>query len=403
MRVMEGFPRTAMGSRWRAGRPFPCGGGRFRGALGVLPAALILGSVVSCLSPLESEADRRALAPATSNASGLQVGGVELLSPITGIHSLADTRQWDIFGTDLGHMFWHGDQMYMVFGDTFGRNGFGGDNWRSNTMARISTPGAGDRQLRIQGMITGPDGKAKELIPSLKKRGREVTVIPTHGISVDGRMHLHYMSVSRWHGETGRWDVRHSGIAYSDDDGQTWAAPQGSVRPGDLGFEQVALVRSGDHVYTFGIPQGRFGGVRLGRVIPSRILEYDAYEYWNGDSWGPELRQAREIVPPAVGELSVAWNEHHRVWLMMYLNLERGAVVLRTAPELVGPWGAEKVVLTAEQFPGLYAPYIVPMEHLGEEVLFSLSLWGPYNVFLMRMDLTDPPAPAPGPLRHPVR
>jgi hypothetical protein len=48
-------------------------------------------------------------------------------------------------------------------------------------------------------------------------------------------------------------------------------------------------------------------------------------------------------------------------------------------------------VVTAETYPGLYAPYIVPGSELGEDVYFTMSMWKRYNVFLMHMKLAAAP------------
>ncbi len=336
-----------------------------------------------------------AAAPPTGQAVDLQVRGVEVVSQITGAGSPNDTAaQWGIHGTDLGHMFVHDEALYMVFGDTFGEGGLGGDHWRSNTMARVASldPSQG---MRIDAMVTAEDGLAKELIPSQKLAGVEKTVIPTYGISIDGRMYLHYMSVRNW-GAPGHWNVRYSGFAYSDDDGQTWHTPKDAVWPGGTGFEQVALVQQGGYVYSFGIPEGRHGSVRLRRVEPGRILDRGAYEYWDGRAWVPDAAAAEPVVPAPAGELSVAWSEQHQRWLMMYLHPGRGEIVLRTAPELTGTWGEPQTVVTAAEHPGLYSPYIVPTVSPGDEIYFTMSRWDRYNVYLMRADLGTGPAREPG-------
>jgi hypothetical protein len=290
-------------------------------------------------------------------------------------------------------MFWHNGDLHMVFGDTFGEGGLhhGGRNWRSNVMARLAQP-IPEEGLCIESMVTGPDGAAKELIPSAKIDGVEMTVVPTHGVSVDGRMFLHFMSVRTWGNGTGLWEVGHAGFAFSDDSGQNWTIPEDAVWTGGTGFEQVAFVQEQPYVYTFGIPAGRFGGVRLRRSQADRLLDLSAHEYWDGDAWVADPAAATQIVPPPVGEFSVAWNTVYQQWMMLYLNLQRRAVVLRTAPELTGPWSDEQVVLTARDYPGLYAPYIVPVSNIGDDVYFTLSLWEPYNVFLVRMRLEGTPA-----------
>lgn len=325
----------------------------------------------------------------------LNVSGFTELLALTGPTALTPTNtDWNVHGTDLGHMFWHRGTLYAVFGDTFGQGSrFQGRGWRSNVVARLAPPDLEQGVLRIESMITGPDGTAKEVIPSRKVDGVERTVIPTNGISTGDRMFLHYMSVRTWHGH-GQWDVRHSGLAYSDDDGQTWVIPETATWPASTGFEQVAFVRAEGWVYSFGIPAGRHGNVKLRRVPEDRMLEPAAREYWNGNGWSPELAAAVPVAEGPAGELSVAWNERYQRWMMMYLDASRNGVVLRFAPELTGPWSEPQLVVSAHDHPGLYAPYIVPLPHLGDEIWFTMSKWGPYNVFLMKMTLGAIPATA---------
>lgn len=312
-----------------------------------------------------------------------------LISAITGPGAPNPSTRWGVHGTDLGHMFWHRDALYMVFGDTFGEgNRHQGRDWRSNVLARMVAPTA-ENGLQIESMISGANGLAKELLPSRKVNGFEMTVIPTNGISTGDRMFLHYMSVRQWH-EHGNWDVRHSGLAYSDDDGETWTVPEAAVWPGDTGFEQVAFVREGGYVYAFGIPEGRHGGVRLRRVAEGEMLDPAAHEYWDGSAWvRGEHEAATTLVAAPAGELSVAWNHRHGQWMMMYLDSRQDAVVLRFASDLTGPWGPAQTVVRAAEQPGLYAPYIVPLQNIGDDVWFTMSKWGPYNVFLMQMTLGD--------------
>ena len=317
----------------------------------------------------------------------LRIAGTKRVSQITGRDSPNDTAaRWNVYGTDLGHMFWHRGKLHMVFGDTFGPGQLTGrKNWRSNAMARIADPDPRNG-FPIESMITGPDGTAKELVRSRKIDGVEKTVIPTFGISLGGRMYLHYMSVKEW-GKHGSWEVNHSGIAYSDDDGSTWVTPPQAVWPQNSGFEQVAFVLHEGVLYSFGIPEGRFGGVRLRRVAPERILVPDAYEYWNGEQWTATPAGAAMLVAAPVGELSVAFSPAYRTWLMMYLDPKRRSVVLRTAPQLTGPWGDPQIVVSAGDYPGLYAPYIVPGSDIGAHLYYTMSQWDPYNVFLMRTTL----------------
>lgn len=341
------------------------------------------GVVMEVLTPIPPEAE------AMTVPSILHVGSAKVVNQITGTESINATDRWNIYGTDLGHMFLHKDALYMVFGDSYGPDG---KDWRSSTMARVADPNPRGA-FEFSQMITGPDGTAKELVPAARVPGFEWTVIPTNGLSLGERMVLHYMSVRMWTSD-GNWRVRQSGLAYSDDDGQTWQRSSSAVWPNGMGFEQVAFVDQGDLIYSFGIPQGRFGDVRLRRVPREAMFDPAAHRYWNGSDWIANSHAAKAVVPAPAGELSVAWSEIHQRWLMMYLDEAQHAIVLRTAPELVGPWGDAQTVAHARDFPGLYAPYIVPGFAIGDEVRFTMSRWKPlYNVFLMSAPLlTETPA-----------
>lgn len=316
----------------------------------------------------------------TAAPLALHIGAAEVVRQITGADSVNATNRWNVHGTDLGHMFRHKDALYMVFGDTYGPEG---GAWRSSTMARLVDPDPRGA-FNFAEMITGPDGAAKELIRSARVPGIEWTVIPTNGMSLGARMVLHYMSVRMWTSD-GNWLVRRSGLAYSDDDGRTWHRSSSAVWPNGSGFEQVAFVDRGDMIYNFGIPQGRFGDVRLRRVPREAMFDPAAYSYWDGTGWVADYRAAAAVVPAPAGELSVAWSEFHGHWLMMYLDETKGAIVLRTAHDLVGPWSDAQTTAHAHEFPGLYAPYIVPGTEIADEVHFTMSRWKPlYNVFLMK-------------------
>ncbi|WP_166354749.1 DUF4185 domain-containing protein [Phytoactinopolyspora limicola] len=332
--------------------------------------------------------------PATTDPATTDPIGAEVLARLTGPGSINQTDQrWDVGGTDLGHMFEHRGKTYVVFGDTFsGETPWDGGYWRSNVLAWTTDRDPTDG-LTFDGMVEDANGHAAEILEA-RKDGDEITVIPTYGVSTGARMYLHYMSVSHW-GEPGHWDLNHSGLAYSDDDGQTWTKDPDAVWPGDSNFGQVAYVERGPHVYAFGIPGGRFGGVQLARVHRTHLLDLDRYQYWDGAHWVADAGEAVEVVPAPVGELSVRWNSHYKKWIMMYLNDEgnddwgTGAVVIRTAECLTGPWSPEQAVLTSHDVPSLYGPYIAPRWNNGPDVYFTLSRFDHYDVYWWRTELPD--------------
>ncbi|MEV4310678.1 DUF4185 domain-containing protein [Actinocrispum sp. NPDC049592] len=324
-------------------------------------------------------------------ADELGVTEIARLTAGKGALNPTDTR-WGVFGADLGHTFLHRGKIAMVFGDTLGgpaADDFWSvphEDWRSNTMGWITPPYSPARGLVLSSMVTDKPGHAKELLASKKVDNDEQTVIPTFGASVNDTMYLHYMSVKHW-GQPGHWDLNHSGLAYSDDQGQTWTKDPGLMWPADSNFGQVAIVESFGHQYFFGIPGGRYGGVQLARVRSYRFSDFSAYEYWNGTRWTPSRADAATIVPPNVGELSVRWNSYYRRWVMMYLDDPNGLILLRTASQLTGPWSEPQVVTTSKTYPSLYAPYILPLWNDGPDIYFTMSVFSTYGVFLLKTRL----------------
>lgn len=318
----------------------------------------------------------------------LVLDSTEMVSQLTGAESPSRTDiHWNIAGADLGFTFAHGAETYMVFGDTWGRGGVEGPDWRSNTMVIVEPDP--DYGVVITDAIGDENGEAIELIPSLKQSKKEYTVIPTSAVTIDDRIYLHYMSIRDW--DMKWWGYKApvmngSGFAYSDDGGHTWVKDETAVWNGDTAFSQVAMVEQGDDVYVFGTPAGRFGSAILMRVPGEDILDPETYRYWNGDDWVSEAVDAVEVVPAPVGELSVRWNPHHQLWFMMYKNEITHDVVLRTARHLTGPWTDEQVVATGADYPTLYAPYMLPIT--GPDIYFTLSLFSPdYQVFVMKFSL----------------
>ena len=324
-----------------------------------------------------------------ANPSGLVVLEVEMVSPLTGPESPSRTlERWNIKGTDLGITFRHDGKTYIVFGDTFGRAGIEKPDWRSNVMGVIQQDPR--HAYLMTEAITDENGDAKELLASLKIPKNEYTVMPTSAISVGDRMYIHYMSIRDWDEQWWGYKfpiVNGSGFAYSDDGGKTWIKDGVAYWKGDTRFTQTSMVKSDGFVYVFGTPAGRFVPARVLRVPEDRLLEPGYYRYWDGQSWTSDESRAAIVVDWPVGELSVRWSEYHKRWLMMYKNEVDHTIVLRTAPRPEGPWDKERVVVTAKEFPSLYAPLMLPAV-TGPDVYFTMSNFFPYyNVSLMRVRL----------------
>jgi D-arabinan endo alpha-(1,5)-arabinofuranosidase len=324
---------------------------------------------------------------------------------LTGTQSTNDTEaRYQVKGTDLGIM-WTDErgQILTAFGDTFG-TGWKGFNtgpadpatidWRSNTLARSSDRNPADgMSFRF---VTDRPNHAKELLPSLKRDGIEITKIPTGGVNVDGRNYLAYMSIREF---TPRWVTNYSGVAYSDDGGQTWIDDPSTHRPNtpafDEKFQMIAYARRDGFVYAFGTPNGRFGDAHVARVPEQQLLDNSAYEYWTETGWQHgDSAIAAPIVAGPVGELSVRYDPALKSWQMMTItswetetvDKVRSAIVIRLAPQPTGPWSAPITVATYKEYPNLYGGFLHP-DSKGSNLYFTMTQYDRYNVSLMHAKL----------------
>lgn len=337
------------------------------------------------------------------------IEGVERVTEIaqlTGPGAINDTEAAAVAGTDLGSMINLGDRTYFLFGDTFGDRepdsiGGQGGIWRSNVVAYTTDSNPADG-ITLDGWTPVDDvGWATAIVEGdhdANTGGGEVTKIPTGGFAVGDTMYVHYMSVSFW-GEPGAWDANYSGLARSTDAGLTWERLDSPRWPGTSNFIQVAAAHAiegaTEYIYLWAIPAGRFGGVQLMRVPATMESVEDAatYSYFAGVNdegeprWADDPTDAVAVVEPTVGELSVMWSEFAQRWLMTYSDA--GNAYLREGITPWGPWGDPIELLSATEYPGLYSPYMNPryVSEDGRRIYFTLSLWGPYNVFWFSADL----------------
>jgi hypothetical protein len=330
----------------------------------------------------------------------------------------------------------------IAFGDTFtGYTQARTGHWKMNTILRSS-----DMKLSngmyvkngVPGDIFSGSPLTPSTVPSIPSpgyaMGTEVTIIPTSGISAPypnqygSRQYVSFMSIRSWD-SPGRWTTNYAGIAYSDDNGQTWKVAPESIRPaaslrstrpfvsGNQNFQQSAFVKppagspeaAAGYVYAYGTPSGRGGTVYLSRVKQDQILDQTKYEYWNGTTWvANKPSAATPILPgtttsyfgffksttyPSVSEMSVQYNQYEKKYIMLYAD-QNNNIVMRKADRPEGPWSAPITLVTSTKMPGLYAPMINPWSSDNvpdaekQYLYWNLSTWGDYEVTLMRTDLS---------------
>jgi hypothetical protein len=333
-----------------------------------------------------------------------------------------NTRWANVYGTDLGVMWFNGDNglTQVAFGDTFSGANMTG-NWRSNVLLLSD-----DTEL-FDGLTLLNTGPANQFIPAARNQvffiGSEVTNIPSAAIYANGENYVNYFSVKSWD-TPGRWTTNYSAISQfvPGPNGGQWVLQPSTVRSagwfrsstryraGDQNFQQAAYVLQPEskvepggtrYVYAFGTPAGRTGSAFLSRVPEGAMTDLGQYEYWDGDTW---VRDNPAVAAPIIGdspnsaglfgfvrdvannpkffggwfaglvgaktggnvsEMSVQYNEYLDKYVVMYGNGQNN-VILRTAETPEGPWSAPVTVATSLQYPGLYAPLIHPLSGTGE-------------------------------------
>ncbi len=325
------------------------------------------------------------------------VKNVHMVAVETGEYSINQTKtKFGVGGTDLGISFNLGDTTYIAFGDTFLHEGMQ-QRWRSNVLAVTKDTDYTDGIL-FDSMITVPGRTiAKELIPSRKIDNLEMTTIPTGGIAIGETLYMSFMSVRHW-GLPGEWDCNYGSIAKSVDYGQNWDVIKELQWPGDSHFCQMAPVIIDDYVYVMGITGGRRGPAKLMRVPIEKYEDFEAYEYLMGyASDGTPLYEKGEeamygaynLLPRAVGELSILYSEYLEEWLVTYID-GTGNIVMRSSKKIDGPYSKPVIVVAQKDFPTLYGAFMNPkwVSEDGTKLGFFMSLFDPvYNVLLMECEL----------------
>ena len=148
-----------------------------------------------------------------------------------------------------------------------------------------------------------------------------------------------------------------------------------------------AYLRANGYVYAYGTTPGRGGAPFLSRVPENSVADLAAYEYFTPFGWLKNMPfLAIQVVWAPGSEMSVAWNDYLKKFVMLYTD-SFSNVVMRTADKPEGPWSLSTKIVSSTDVPGgIYAPYIHPWSK-GRDLYFTLSLWSNYSVMLMRTTL----------------
>lgn len=338
------------------------------------------------------------------NRKGMFINQVTRIARITGVPMIGETlpspnqtaEKWNVGGTDLGIIWELTPGKYgMFFGDTFGADfkpnpaapGPNGTSWRSNVLAFSEDQNLEDG-MTISDMAKNKAGNAREIVYG----GKDVsghgnwTSIPTAAIRANGTDYVHYMNIKSWDG----WVTNYSGLYKSTDNGQTWKRCNSVKFAGESNFGQAAYFKKDGYVYMLGTQTGRNHPAYLARFKEADIENQHAYEYWDGNAktWAKgDESKATILIPGTVGEASLIFNESFQKWIVAYFNEARYNITLQHADEITGPWSEPIELASGHKYAQLYGSFFHPLSTKGRNLYFSMSMWLPYNTFLMKVEL----------------
>jgi hypothetical protein len=178
----------------------------------------------------------------------------------------------------------------------------------------------------------------------------------------------------------------------SVDNGLTWTKCENLSFSPYSNFGQGGYFKKDGYVYMIGTRPGRDSNARLARFLEPDMENQDNYEYWDKTTglWvkGDE-NKATDIIIDKVGELSFIYNEKHKKWIIAYFNSERYNITMRTAENITGPWSEPYELAAGKNYSQLYGSFFHPLSVNGDNLYFLMSMWMPYNVFLMKAELAD--------------
>lgn len=369
--------------------------------------------------------------PLPFSTPGVIVRNVEKISQITGemdrqrgvpTDNQTETK-FGLRGIDLGASFEHNGKLVFLFGDTWPVGPTTADRPVDGDAIAFSDDKNPDDGLTLD-FLKATDGKYKAVdIPGISLKGFEV---PNGGFSSGGQMYGIYTTD---HSHVASGEVMGRSVLARTDDGLKWTLVYSLSSDKFINVSPVVV----DAAKTPGLPiktgkailmwasskEYRRSSPYLACVPANRVEDHSAIRYWSGPGkWSADESDAQPVfVHPEVGELSVAWCDPLKKWLMTYNSGTPRGIQLRTADKATGPWSDATTLFDPKdgygkymhiswanqkvdsvqdpgrdnEYGGEYGPYMIPKFFKktpeGARIYFVMSIWNPYAVVLMRADL----------------
>jgi Domain of unknown function (DUF4185) len=206
--------------------------------------------------------------------------------------------------------------------------------------------------------------KPRQLVPFTPDENPAVhRVWPMHGVCIGEYIYLFYHRISLIEGVDvfDNFKLDGMGIARaktSDLVFERLKAPDGTYEfwKSDQPTFGVYVEQRDDYVYLWG---SLMTGMFLARTRPGTIAELDSYEYLiaaptasNPDvkpHWSKKFEPTASLFDSVPNEMSAAYNAHLGKYIAVHTLLTDNKIVVRTAPQITGPWSDVQVVYRPER------------------------------------------------------
>lgn len=294
------------------------------------------------------------------------------------------SADWIVIGQDGGQTIEVDEQILFLFSDTLLASSLQGTQ-RNTGSVPFATPygeqgiflantaglaGAvkdirqAQREIRY---FTNDEGLPREILePSPEERAQSLRFWPEHGIYLGGRVFVYYLGIQTVDPGT-IWGFRNLGSGLGVLDPATgqcerirhngdWLLWSGRD---DLHFG-VQVLQEGEYVYAFGsYREGFQSNAFLARVSAGQIAEPGAYEFLQDPAprWGGDF-EASYNLGPCGSDYSVSYNPYLGQYMMLFIDSYKKTLMLRTSPELTGPYSAPRKLIGVPHEPASELVYL---------------------------------------------
>ncbi len=260
-------------------------------------------------------------------------------------------------------------QSLWVFGDTVegpfkSIHGLDLARLRSNTAAIVPAQDA-SQGVRQFDFLTTPDGKRpRQIVPFADDEDPAVHRIwAIHGVSINDRVYLFYHRITLLKGVDvfASFQLDGMGIARGDIRNYEFTrlhVPDGSREfwKGDEPSFGVFVDRAPDRVYLWGCLQT---AMYLARTRAETIQDLSSYEYLveapnvrnpsGRPRWAKKFQPTAPLFDSVPNEMSAAYNPYLRRHVAFHTLNREHKIVMRTAPEITGPWSEGEIAFRPER------------------------------------------------------